>query len=121
MSRFIILPLVLAVSACSNSGAGYQPVVDGPKGESYNADLAACQSLAASQPAVDGNTAGAAAAGAVGGAATSAIINDSSDDIGRAAAVGLLAGLTGDAVRKNSQRESIIKNCMRGRGHNVVG
>lgn len=121
MKYFFLLPVTLAVTACANSGANYEPVVDGPKGPTFYADLNACQSLAASQSTVDGNTAGAAAVGAVGGAATNAIWNDSSDNIGEAAAIGAIAAVTGDAVRKNNQREAIIKNCMRGRGHNVVG
>lgn len=121
MKHFVLPAILLLTAACENSGANYRPVVDGPTGPAYESDLAACQSLAASQPTVDGNTAGAAAAGAVGGAATSAIWNDSSDDLGRAAAIGALAAVTGDAVRKNNQREAVVKNCMRGRGHNVVG
>lgn len=121
MKPFVLLPVALCAAACANSGANYEPVVDGPKNANYYADLNACQSLAASQPAVDGTTAGAAAVGAVGGAATNAIWNDSSDNIGEAAAIGALAAVTGDAVRKNNQREAVVKNCMRGRGHNVVG
>lgn len=120
LNKSIPLVLILALGACANAGANYQPVVDGPKGPAYEADLADCQALAASQPTVDGNTAGAAATGAVGGAATSAILNDTSDDIGRAAAVGIIAGLTADQVRKNNKREAIVKGCMRGRGHKVI-
>lgn len=124
MSRLVTaaaLPLLCLASACANSGANYQPVIDGPVGPNYNADLASCQSLAASQPAVDGSTAGAAAIGAAGGAATSAIINDSSDDIGRAAAAGAVLGAGANAIQRNQNRETIVRNCMRGRGYNVVG
>ncbi len=118
---FLILPVVAIASACANTGANYQPVIDGPVGPNYNADLAQCQSLAASQASVDGSTAGSAALGAAGAAATSAIINDSSDDLGRAAAVGALAGASADAIKKNQNKEVIVRNCMRGRGYNVVG
>jgi len=107
--------------ACANSGANYQPVIDGPVGPNYGADLAACQSLAASQPAIDGSTAGAAAIGAGVAGASSVIINDNSDNLGEAAAVGALVGATGNAIQKNQQKEAIVRNCMRGRGYNVVG
>ncbi|MBK0327385.1 glycine zipper family protein [Rhodobacteraceae bacterium F11138] len=115
------LPLIALVAACANSGANYTPVIDGPVSANYNADLASCQSLAASQPAFDGSSAGAAAAGAGLGAASSVIWNDNSDNLGEAAAIGAVAGLTSNAIKKNQNKESIVKNCMRNRGYNVVG
>lgn len=115
------LPVVCLVTACANSGANYVPVIDGPVGPNYGADLASCQSLAASQPAIDGSTAGSAAIGAGVAAAGSVIVNDNSDNIGEAAAVGALVGATGNAIQKNQQKEVIVRNCMRGRGYNVVG
>ncbi|TMV06912.1 glycine zipper family protein [Ruegeria sediminis] len=118
--KISLVPLVCLVGACANSGANYQPVIDGPVGPNYNADLAQCQSLAASQPLADGKTAGSVAVGAGVGAATSAILDDG-DNLGEAAAVGALGGLTSSAIQKNAQRESIVRNCMRGRGYNVVG
>ncbi|MGI9370310.1 MAG: glycine zipper family protein [Ruegeria sp.] len=118
---FLILPAIALASACANSGANYQPVIDGPVGPNYSSDLAQCQNLAASQASVDGSTAGSAAIGAAGAAATSAIINDSSDDLGRAAAAGALVGASADAIKKNQNKEVIVRNCMRGRGYNVVG
>lgn len=119
-NKIYIAPLAFLVGACANSGANYTPVIDGPVGPNYNADLAECQALAASQPLADGKTAGAVAVGAGVGAATSAILDDG-DSIGEAAAVGALGGLTSSAVQKNAKRESIVRNCMRGRGYNVVG
>ncbi|MEY8840059.1 glycine zipper family protein, partial [Cribrihabitans sp. XS_ASV171] len=59
--------------------------------------------------------------GAATGAATSAILNDSSDDLGRAAAAGALVGVTANAIQKTQNQEVIVRNCMRGRGYNVVG
>ncbi len=115
------LLLSLCIAACANSGANYVPIVDGPVNPNFESDLAQCQALAASQPQVDGNTAAAAATGAGLVGATSVILNDNSDDLGRAAAVGAVAGLTSDALQRNSQREVIVRNCMRGRGYNVVG
>jgi len=93
---FLILPVLMLAGACANTGANYQPVIDGPVGPNYSNDLAQCQQLAASQAAVDGSTAGNAAIGAAGAAATTAIIQDSSDDRGRAAAAGALRGAGAD-------------------------
>jgi len=117
----MIIPAICVVGACTNSGASYQPVIDGPVGPNYNADLAQCQQLAASQASVDGTTAGNAAIGAAGAAATTAIIQDSSDNLGRAAAAGALLGAGADVISKNQNKEVIVRNCMRGRGYNVVG
>ncbi len=117
----LILPTILVAGACTNTGANYQPIVDGPVGPNYNVDLQQCQQLAASQASVDGSTAGNAALGAAGAAATTAIIQDSSDNLGRAAAAGALIGAGADVYAKNQNKEVLVRNCMRGRGYNVVG
>ena len=117
----LALPIVGILAACANSGANYTPVIDGAVGPNYSSDLAQCQNLAASQATVDGSTAGDVATGAAVAGASSVIINDNSSNLGQAAAVGALAGLTSNAYKKNNQKEAIVKNCMRGRGYNVVG
>nr|WP_170677948.1 glycine zipper family protein [uncultured Ruegeria sp.] len=117
----LVVPALVLVGACANSGANYQPVIDGPVGPNYNSDLAQCQQLAASQASVDGSTAGNAAIGAAGAAATTAIIQDSSSNLGRAAAAGAVIGAGADVIAKNQNKEVIVRNCMRGRGYNVVG
>lgn len=124
MSRVRLIfavPIVCFAAACENSGANYTPVIDGALGANYNADLSSCQALAASGETVDGRTVGAAATGAAVAGASSVIWNGNSSNLGEAAAVGALAGLASGAVRKNVERENIVKNCMRGRGYNVVG
>ncbi|WP_170331576.1 glycine zipper family protein [Ruegeria arenilitoris] len=117
----LILPAILVAGACTNTGANYQPVVDGPVGPNYNFDLQQCQQLAASQSSVDGSTAGNAAIGAAGAAAVTGIVQDSSDNLGRAAVAGALVGAGADVINKNQNKEVIVRNCMRGRGYNVVG
>ena len=118
---FLIIPALLAAGACTNTGANYQPIIDGPIGPNYNVDLQQCQQLAASQASVDGSTAGNAAIGAAGAAAVTGIVQDSSDNLGRAAAAGALIGAGADVYAKNQNKEVIVRNCMRGRGYNVVG
>ncbi|WP_435140584.1 glycine zipper family protein [Pseudopelagicola sp. nBUS_19] len=120
-SPFLTLPLVVAIAACANSGANYTPVVDGPVGVSYQSDLAACQSLAASQGALDSNAGGTTAASAGVAAVGAAVFNNTGNNVRDAAAVGALVGLTASALEQNSNKESIVRNCMRQRGHNVVG
>ncbi len=113
--------MLCLTAACATTGANVVPVVDGPVSANFNSDLAQCQALARSQPVVGANTAGAAAVGAGVGAASAAIIEDNSDNIVKGAGVGALVGLTSSAVQNNANREVIVRNCMRGRGHNVVG
>lgn len=120
-AKLSIISVFVLVAACENSGANYSPVIDGAVGPNYNSDLAQCQGLAASQSSVDGSTARDVATGAGVAAASSVIINDNSDNLGEAAAVGALLGVTSNAIQKNSNKEVIVRNCMRGRGYNVVG
>lgn len=116
-----MLPALLIATACANSGANYTPVIDGPKGPTYESDLAACQQLAASGGVVDGRVAGSTAAGAGIGAASTVIWNGNSDNLGEAAAVGAIAGLASGIARQNNSRENIVRNCMSGRGYRVLG
>ena len=116
-----IVPALLAVAACTNTGANYQPVIDGPVGSNYNVDLQQCQQLAALQASVDGSTVGNAAIGAASAAAVTGIIQDSSDNLGRVAVAGALVGAGADVINKYQNREVLVRNCMRGRGYNVVG
>ena len=118
---FATLPLIGLLAACANTGANYVPVIDGPVKASYNADLAACQNLAASQGVLDSNAGGKAAAGAGIAAAGTAILNNEGNTVRDAAAVGALAGLTASAIDQNSRKETVVRNCMRQRGYNVVG
>ncbi|MBY6082624.1 MULTISPECIES: glycine zipper family protein [Ruegeria] len=117
----MILPAILVAGACTNTGANYQPIVDGPVSPNYNADLAQCQAVARQQGTIDSNTAGAAAIGAAGAAGTKAIIDDSASDLGRAAVAGALVGAGASALQNTQKQEVIVRNCMRGRGYNVVG
>ncbi|MEM1428729.1 MAG: glycine zipper family protein [Pseudomonadota bacterium] len=108
-------------AACATSGANYVPVVDGPVNASFQSDLAACQQLAAQQGALSSTAGESAAAGAVIAGGTTAVFNNRGTNVAEAAALGAAAGLTASAVDQQRNKEQIIRNCMRGRGHNVVG
>ena len=86
------IPLIVLASACANTGSNYQPVIDGPVNPNYNADLAACQQLAASQP-VNSAAAGNVVAGAGAAAAGTALVNNTGSNVRDAAIVGAVAGL----------------------------
>ncbi|XDA97513.1 glycine zipper family protein [Sulfitobacter sp. LCG007] len=124
MYRFVKLsavPLLMLASACATTGANVQPVVDGPVSANYNYDLQQCQQLAASQGVVGGSTGRSAATGAVAGAGTAAIVKNKGNNVRDAALVGALVGVTADQINRNQSKEQIVRNCMRGRGYNVVG
>lgn len=106
------------MAACADGGANYQPILDGASTPAYRADLAACQALARDQDRFRHETLGAAVLGAGAGAALGEL--DSGDALGGAVA-GALAGGVASAVDVSERRESIIVECLRGRGHRVVG
>lgn len=121
ITYFSAIPMFVLLGACATTGANYQPVIDGPIGPNYSNDLAQCQNLAASQGALDSNAAGKAAAGAGVAAASTAVFNNKGNNVRDAAAVGALAGVAASAIDQNTNKQNIVKNCMRQRGYNVVG
>ncbi|AML52235.1 MULTISPECIES: glycine zipper family protein [Falsihalocynthiibacter] len=121
LTKISVVPLLFLATACTNTGAGYTPIIDGPVSANYNYDLSQCQNLAASQPLVDEGTIGTVATAAAVGGAASAISKGSTYQSGRGVAIGALVGATGSALQNNSNREVLVRNCMRGRGYNVVG
>ena len=117
----ILAPLALAtlLGACANSGANVEPILDGAPTALFQSDLSACRALARDQRQLDRETAGAAAIGAgIGGVLGEA--DDDGDALGGAVAGALAGGIAG-AVDATERREAIVKNCLRGRGHRVVG
>lgn len=112
-----LLPIL--VSACAGSGADYTPILDGPPTAAFQTDLSACQALARDQRQFDHETAGAAVLGAGAGALLGAADDDAHAAGG--AIAGVLAGGVAGAVIASERREAIIVECLRGRGHRVVG
>ncbi|MBN8291120.1 glycine zipper family protein [Rhodobacter sp. NTK016B] len=115
----LLLGTAMALGACANSGAGYSPVLDGAPTPAYHADLRACQTLARDQRQLDHETMGAALLGAGLGA----VLGDADaggDALGGAIA-GAVAGGAASAVDVSDRREAMVIQCLRGRGHRVVG
>lgn len=113
----LVMPALVA--ACADSGANYTPILDGPPSATFQSDLAACQALARNQRQFDQETAGAAVLGAGAGALLGAA-DDDGDALGGAVAGALAAGAAG-AINASERREAIVVECLRGRGHRVVG
>jgi len=119
MKYLLIFPAMLTVAACADSGANYEPILDGAATPAYRADVAACQSLARNQSQFDEDTLGAAVLGAGAGALLGEF--DDEGDALDGAIVGALAGGAASAVEASERREAIVIECLRGRGHRVVG
>lgn len=121
MKKTLMIAAALPVlAACADSGANYQPILDGALSETYQADLAACQALARNQNQFDQERVAAMVLGA--GAGAGAILGeaDSGDELGGAVA-GALAGGVASSVDVDERREAIVIECLQGRGHRVVG
>lgn len=112
-----LLPAILA--ACAGSGADYTPILDGQRTAAFQSDLSACQALARDQRQFDQETAGAVVLGAGAGALLGAADDDA--DAAGGAIAGALAGGVTSAVNASERREAIVVECLRGRGHRVVG
>lgn len=115
------LMFMLLSSGCSNTAAGYQPIVDGPRNAKYSQNLQACQQVAQQRSYLNDDVKTEALLGGVIGALVSAADDD--DDM--TAAEGFLAGgVTGAAGRAwdtRTERKNIVIECMIQRGHRVVG
>lgn len=119
MKQMFILPLVLVAAACSDRGANYQPILDGPQNAAFQSDLMACQDLARAHKN-GGRSAKEAALIGAGIGAVLGEIDDDADALG-GAIVGAVAGGAASASETADRSESIVIECMRGRGHRVVG
>jgi uncharacterized protein YcfJ len=117
LTILMTIPL-LAAAACGEFGSDYVPILDGPKTTTYLSDLESCQDLARGQ-SFDENTIGATVIGGVVGGA----FGDQSGGVTSAegALIGAVLGLFGGAIDETEQRQSIARECMKGRGHRVVG
>ena len=107
------------LAGCAATGANYAPIADGPVSITYAADLETCQQLATKRGYMNDDTKTNAMIGAGLGA-----LAGLADDGGGAlagAVVGALAGGGAGMVETREQRRQIVIECMKGRGHRVVG
>ncbi len=124
----LALAATIGLAGCAEYG-GYRPTVDtynNPNAGNLSRDEADCRELA--RQASGGSVAQAATGGVVGGllgAASGAAIGAATGNrAGRGAAIGGAAGGLGGGVYKGIEADanfkSAYRNCMRGRGHNVI-
>jgi hypothetical protein len=125
----IVLIATLLLGACSQGiGSGYRPIVDQQSSPAagqriYANDLAECQSLASQSNAVESGATsalGGAAVGAALGAITGAFTGNPGMGAGLGAALGGTGGAAAGGYSGVNKQESVVKNCMRGRGWNVL-
>lgn len=117
------LSATLLISACANTGAGYQPITDGSVNANYQKDLAQCQELATQRSYLNDDTQSDALIGAGLGALAGLADDDTSDAEGAiaGAVVGGMAGGGASMLKTRDQRRDIVIRCLKGRGHNAVG
>ncbi len=112
------LGLTALLGACAEMGTDVDPILDGPETAQFQSDLSACRTLARGQSQLERETVAAAAIGAgIGGVLGK--VDDEGDALG-GAVVGALTGAAAGASKASETRETIVLNCLRGRGHAVV-
>lgn len=111
--------LGLLLSGCGEE-VHKELIVDGPRNAAFQSDLAACRQIALQkQKTGSGATSGAVMGGLVGG-----LSSGDGDEFGgmvTGAIVGGMVGSSEEGAEVEAAREGIVVNCMRGRGHKVVG
>lgn len=117
LTTLMTLPL-LAVTACAEFGSDYEPILDGPKTTAYQPDLQSCQALARSQ-LFNEDTIGATVVGSVVGGAFGNQPNGITSAEG--ALIGAVLGVLGGVIDETEKRQSIVRECLKGRGYRVVG
>ena len=111
------LPLI-AATACAEFGSDHEPILNGPMRTIYPSDLQACQTLARDQSFGENTIGAAVVGGVVGGALGNHQGNVTSAE---GALAGAVFGLLGGIIDETEKRQSIVIECMKGRGHRVVG
>ena len=116
-----IIAAAIALTGCAvnNTGAGFSPLIDGADRTKINADLSDCQAYARQVA----GAADRAVAGAIAGALIGGVLNAALGAKGygnEMAAFGAITGGLEGAGAGAKDQQSIIRNCMTGRGHRVL-
>ena len=120
MKPMLIAPLglIALLGACAEMGADVDPILDGAPTAQFQSDVASCRELARSQSQLNQETMAAAVLGAgIGGVLGE--VDDEGDALGGAVA-GAFAGAAMGLSEASDTRETVVLNCLRGRGHAVV-
>ena len=117
MNRLPIWMTLLVVIALT--GCARQRVIVDTKGvnmQQYQQDLSECQEYAKQ---VDSKVGAGAVVGAVIGGGIGAVL-DGSTGAAKGAGVGAITGTAKGASGTQREKSKVVKNCMRGRGYNVL-
>lgn len=120
IKALLVASTAIAISACGSTASNYRPIVDGPETAKYESDLGACKTLAEKRSYTNDDVKSEAALSAVVGAAVGTIEEGSEGAIG-GAIVGGLFGAGDRAWETRDERKNIVVQCMKQRGHRVVG
>lgn len=128
MRKILLLPLILLISSCASSTiGGYNPVVDPQSVEDtaeYNNDVTDCRAIASGNTNTAASVAkGGLISGAIGtatGTLLGLIYGDTVRGLTTGAVIGGVSGGVGGAVNSQREYEAIFKNCLRGRGYNIL-
>jgi outer membrane lipoprotein SlyB len=115
--KFVVLMILTTVllAACGNRR---MPIVDtkGIDMVQYRQDLFECQQYVEQ---VESKAAKGAVGGAIVGAAIGAVIGNS-HIAKKGAGVGAIKGAVGGGVRTQAEKNAVLRNCLKGRGYNVL-
>lgn len=116
-SLHVALSIVAILHMLSGCAGTPHPIIDTKDADmdQYHADLAECEQFA-EEVDVAGGVVRSAAVGAVLGAAMGAITGD----VGPAAGLGAIGGGAGAGLEEARTRQSVVKECLRGRGYRVL-
>ncbi len=133
LKQIFTLALLVAMPVVAQAQNAPNVVVDmeGVDQAQYNADLQACQGtgtqVQAQEPEREGVARTAARGAAVGAAAGAISGNSGSDGAKAGAGVGVVAAGARNArgrreakSQTKAEQDAVVKNCMRGRGYNVL-
>lgn len=116
MKKIVFLAAVLVVLVGCGRRQGVIVDTKGIDMHQYRQDLFECRQYAQQvQPkAVKGAVGGAVVGGAIG-----AVVGGD-DSVKKGAGVGAITGLARGGAKTRHEKQAVVKNCLRGRGYNVL-
>ena len=119
ISKTIVLGATAVGLAACSSGP-YTPILDGAPSAAYQKDLAECRQVSLQRQGDDGAVLGSAVIGGVLGG----LVSEEGSEL-EGALIGAALGGAEESLDQKAEtldaQDRIVFNCLRGRGHNVVG
>lgn len=117
----LTLAVSLSLAGCAGSGADYVPVSDGPRDVGFASDLADCRDVAKQRSYINADTKTDTLIGALIGGLVGLTGDQALGGAVVGTTIGAAAGAGGGALKVRQERKHIVVECMRQRGHSVVG